>query len=219
MLTYFTCILCLISVRDILGFTKSLNSRLSICNVRPDSHLCSYFSLSRKMSHVQRNVIRLNIKSDEYDIENSFDHVGNLRIASQSRNIAPEVVKTAIDQLESSKIAVKCSELKDKWELIYSTIIPGGYFPVTEICDFYGYTINSSWGFLSLGGFTGRSEIISESNPAVIQFSSDIYRLGEWEFKLNNAKSRSYTFLYVDEHIAVARSSSGGGTLLKRVLD
>jgi hypothetical protein len=172
--------------------TESFKCRSNFRNVRPLSHVCY-----------------LSSQENDYEIENRIGQIDNLRAASFDRSIDPEVINTAIEQLESSKLDVKCSDLRNKWELIYSTIIPGGYFPVTEICDFYGYTINSSWGFLSLGGFTGKSVILSESNPAVIQFSSDIYRLGGLEFKLNNAKPRSYTFLYADECIAVARSSSG----------
>ena len=109
--------------------------------------------------------------------------------------------------------------MRGKWELIYSSIIPGGYFPVTEIADFYGYSLTSSWGPLPLGGFLGKSAVLSEESPAVIEFSSDAYRLGALKLDIKAPKSRSYTFLYVDDYFAVARSSSGGGTLLKRVMD
>ena len=165
---------------------------------------------SPTMSTVSLHCSASNIDRYESDLD-------ILRQACQTRAVLSDVIASSINQIEKSAKNIKCNDLKGDWELIYSSIIPGGYFPVTEIADFFAYSLTSSFGYLPLGGFQGKSTVISETNPAVIEFSSDKYRLGGLEFKIKNPKSRSYTFLYVDQYFAVARSSSGGGTLLKKV--
>lgn len=141
-----------------------------------------------------------------------------LRDACESRKVPSAEVARFIDQIESLKADVDCSEMRGSWELVYSSLIPGGYFPVCEIADFFGYSLTSSWGPLPLGGFRGKSTVLSQTKPAIIEFSSDMYKLGGIEINIKEPKQRSYTFLYADGSIAVARSSSGGGTLLKRVI-
>lgn len=140
MLTYFNYSTLFSFLVSNIVFIESFKSRSYIRTFHPRCHIYTLFS-----------------QEHDYEMEDRKYHVDNLRAASFDRSIDPDVINTAIEKLESSKIVVKCSELQNKWELIYSTIIPGGYFPVTEICNFYGYSINSSWGFLSLGGFTGQS--------------------------------------------------------------
>ena len=142
-----------------------------------------------------------------------------LKNACESRKVLPGDVLSCINQIEASALTVTCSDVKGKWELVYNSIIPGGYFPVTEIADFYGYSLTSGWGPIPFGGFRGKSKIISETNPACIEFSSEIFKIGQFELKVKNPKSRSYTFLYADQNFAVARSSGGGGTLLKKISD
>ena len=153
------------------------------------------------------------------------DKINILREACLDRNRSTEDVNTAISSLESpsSDLKVCCTDMKGKWELVYSSLIPNGYFPVREICDFYGYTLVSSFGILPLGRFRGDSKVLSETKPAVIEFNTNIYKLGPLvvdSTKKNKDKpARTYTFLYVDNEVAVARSSTGGGTLLKRVTE
>jgi hypothetical protein len=141
-----------------------------------------------------------------------------LRDACETRKVPSTDIARIIDQIESLKLDVECSDMRGSWELVYSSLIPGGYFPVCEIADFFGYSLTSSWGPLPLGGFRGKSTIISQTKPATIEFSSEMFKLGGLEINLKEPKQRSYTFLYSDSLIAVARSSSGGGTLLKRVI-
>ena len=141
-----------------------------------------------------------------------------LRDACETRKVPSADIARFIDQIESMTLDIECSDMRGSWELVYSSLIPGGYFPVCEIADFFGYSLTSSWGPLPLGGFRGKSTVISQTRPATIEFSSEIFKLGGIEINLKEPKQRSYTFLYADDLIAVARSSSGGGTLLKRVV-
>ena len=142
--------------------------------------------------------------------------VQTLTTATLEKSIATDDVKTAINVLESLDATTVTKELQGKWELVYSSLIPSGYFPVQEVADFFGYSLTSRFGPLPLGGFYGDWEITSETNPCVIRFTTTEYRLGPVKLKLKG-KERSYTFLYADKDIAVARSSTGGGTLLKRI--
>jgi hypothetical protein len=142
--------------------------------------------------------------------------LGVLRQATFHKDVPSETVTQMFDILEKEESAnPKASAMKGQWELVYSSLIPSGYFPVKEVADFYGYTLTSSWGPIPLGGFEGDSEVISETKPAVIKFNSKKYKLGPITF--NQApKDRSYTFLYTGTDFAAALSSSGGKTLLKR---
>ena len=150
------------------------------------------------------------------DTNRDVTNLDTLRRACETRDVLPDDVVSSINQIERTAKDVKCIDMRGKWELIYSSIIPGGYFPVTEVADFYGYSLTSSFGFLSLGGFEGKSTVVSETNPAVIEFSSNLYKLGPIKINIKDPKVRSYTFLYVDQYFAVARSSSGGGTLMRK---
>lgn len=141
-----------------------------------------------------------------------------LREACETRKVPSTDIARFIDQIESLKLGIECSDMRGSWELVYSSLIPGGYFPVCEIADFFGYSLTSSWGPLPLGGFRGKATVISQTKPATIEFSSEMFKLGGIEINLKEPKKRNYTFLYADDLIAVARSSSGGGTLLKRVI-
>ena len=144
------------------------------------------------------------------------ESINMLRNACETRSAVSADIAESINKIELLPTGVTCTDLIGSWELIYSSLIPGGFFPVCEICDFFGYSITSSWGPLPLGGFTGRSAVISQTNPARIDFASDIYKIGGIQINLKDVKQRSYTFLYADDYFAVARSSSGGGTLLKK---
>lgn len=180
--------------------------------------------LTRSISNVHRTVIQHAITSSSQlklcagsaPTLELQDIIDSLRKACETRSALSADIAASINQIELLPTDVTCSNLRGSWELIYSSLIPGGYFPVCEICDFFGYSIISSWGPLPLGGFRGRSSVISETKPARIDFASDVYKLGGIEIDLKDAKQRSYTFLYADNYFAVARSSSGGGTLLKK---
>ena len=138
------------------------------------------------------------------------------------RNVSKEIIIQAIQSIEreSSSIAhkrVPKEFLRGDWELVFSSLISSGYFPIKEVCSFYeGFELNSSWGPFSLGGFRGDS-LISDL-PLVVEFQSRVFKLGPLTVKVP-PKPRSYRFLFIDDLIAVALSSSGGKTILQRVLD
>lgn len=143
--------------------------------------------------------------------------IQTLKKATLEKSIPTEEVKAAISVLETNGASTVTKDLRGKWDLVYSSLIPSGYFPVQEVADFFGYSLTSRFGPLPLGGFYGDWEITSETNPCTIRFTTTEYRLGSVKLKLKG-KERSYTFLYSDQDMAVARSSTGGGTLLKRVV-
>ena len=167
------------------------------------------YSLAEK--HFRRNSRLFEGKNEQ------LTTIEKLRSACDTRSVPSAEIIASINEVESASFDLSCTDMKGSWELIFSSLIPGGYFPVSEICDFFGYSLTSSWGPLPLGGFRGSSVVISETKPATIEFSSDAYLLGSIKFDLKQPKKRSYTFLYADDNFAVARSSSGGGTLLKKV--
>ena len=145
------------------------------------------------------------------DTDRDVTNLDTLRRACETRDVLPDDIVSSINQIEMAAKDVKCIDMRGKWELIYSSIIPGGYTPIAEVVDFYGYSYTSPFG-----RFEGKSTVISETNPAVIEFSSNLYKLGPIKINIKDPKVRSYTFLYVDQYFAVARSSSGGGTLMRK---
>ena len=145
------------------------------------------------------------------DTNRDVTNLDTLRRACETRDVLPDDIVSSINEIEMAAKDVKCIDMRGKWELIYSSIIPGGYTPIAEVVDFYGYSYTSPFG-----RFEGKSTVVSETNPAVIEFSSNLYKLGPIKINIKDPKVRSYTFLYVDQYFAVARSSSGGGTLMRK---
>lgn len=112
-----------------------------------------------------------------------------------------------------------------------------GYFAIREVCDFYGFSLKSS-----LGGFIGPSKVSSKV-PLVVEYENREFKLGPigtmisshndilttlMYILLNVAQLnisgvevppivRSYRFIHVDQTLAIARTSSGGGTILRRL--
>lgn len=127
----------------------------------------------------------------------------------------------AIDELEESLKKDQVDQnliLGSKWQLIFSSLLNDGYFPISEICDFSDnkFSLISFWKNIPLGSFEGESKVVSQK-PLTIAFQNSFYSLGPFKFKVP-PKPRSYKFILANEDIAVARSlPSGGGTILKRV--
>ena len=178
----------------------------------------SFIDKSRcgRVYSLEEKLIRRNSRLFESRNE-QLTTIEKLRSACDTRSVSSAEIIASINEVESASFDLSCTDMKGSWELIFSSLIPGGYFPVSEVCDFFGYSLTSSWGPLPLGGFKGSSVVISETKPATIEFTSDAYLLGGITIDLKQPKKRSYTFLYADDNFAVARSSSGGGTLLKKV--
>jgi len=74
-------------------------------------------------------------------LKDSSRDISILEDASISRNIDKDSVCNLILNYEncSKSNQAKIEDLKGKWELIFSSLIPKGYFPVTEVCDFFEY--------------------------------------------------------------------------------
>ena len=139
-----------------------------------------------------------------------------LKKATLTRAVEKEVVIVAVEELQRKNKEMKIPKqvIVGEWELVFSSLIGAGYFPIKELCDFNGFTLKSSWGPLPLGGFVGSSRVISEK-PLIVEFENEAYVLGPLRIGVP-AKTRNYRFLYADADIAVAISSSGGSTLLKK---
>ena len=187
-----------------------LSFLLSLCYLFP-SYQC-FHPASRIPSLLSRQcTTSLSVGETLFDEE-----IRLLRLAGLSKNVPKDEVKQSIQSLEEKGSTTTSQSLRGKFELIYSSLIPSGYFPVTETADFYGYSLTSRFGPISLGGFFGDYEVMSETNPSIIRFTTTTAKFGPLTLKLKG-KERSYTFLYSDKDIAVARSSTGGLTLMKRL--
>lgn len=113
-----------------------------------------------------------------------------------------------------TKISV--AKLRGDWELVFSSKIgKGNYFPITEYCNFLGFSLTSNWKFIPFGKFEGSSTLKTES-PLVLDFVNKKYSLGFLQVLLKNQQKRSYEFLYIDNDFAVGKSSAGSLTLLKK---
>jgi hypothetical protein len=141
-----------------------------------------------------------------------------VRQATLQRTGEKATIASAIEQLENTTTpsSVTVDDVRGEFELVWSSLIPAGFFPVQEVANFFGYSLTSRWGPVPLGGFYGDWEVTSSTKPAVIKFTTTVFRLGPLSIPLKG-KVRSYTFLHADDDVVVARSSTGGGTLLRRL--
>eukprot|EP01041_Mallomonas_annulata_P002102 gene2102-4107_t len=162
--------------------------------------------------HVMQN-------SKSQDISNE---ISLLLMAATSKNIPPKEISDtilAIDEKSTQKLA-NIRDLQGSWELIYSSLISQGYFPVIEICDFFGYTLSSQWGPVPLGTIKGTSTVLSDS-PAVVEFAAETISFGPFTIPLSSKKSKSYAFIYIGKDIAVASNIAsliaGAQSLINRI--
>lgn len=105
------------------------------------------------LSFVNRKNIKYNLQQRYFclhdtrvlsDYENL--KINELKEACKDRKlISSEQVAFAIAYIETVFLSTEAVSLQGKWELVYSSLIPGGYFPVCEICDFYGYSIGKAF--------------------------------------------------------------------------
>ena len=100
------------------------------------------------------------------NVRNQFvELIDRLGTAATSRTVEKALVIEAIDKIEgglSYLPRIDPSALRGEWELVFSSLIGPGYFPITEVCDFYKFSLKSSWGTLPLGSFEGSSRLASE---------------------------------------------------------
>lgn len=176
-------------------------------------------SKSRRRSHPLIPKLQL-ARSDANN--NIGEAIEILTEACINRTIDKDSVLVTIKSLSptvSARPVIDSERLRGQWELVYSTLIPQGYFPIKEICDFFEYSVTSSFGPLPLGRIEGPSEVLPEdgTNTLRIKFQATSISLGPFRMNLEGKEPRIYSFLYVDDVISVAASSSGGYSLLRRV--
>lgn len=164
-------------------------------------------------------IYKLSSKLNE-NVDNS-QTIERLRQATLFKSIPANVVKELILTLNLSENQRKqCTKqnLQGVWELVFSTLVPGCYMPVYEEADFFGYTLTSSIAkVIPLGQVYGSSKVIQDI-PIRIEFSSSGIRLPfGWDIKFNKVNTRIYDFLYIDSDICIAKSSSGGYSLLRKL--
>ena len=81
-----------------------------------------------------------------------------------------------------------------------------------EVVDLFACSLDSS-----LGGFRGPPGTIVSNTPLVIEYVYKELKIGFLPGQEVPPNVRSYRFVYVDDTIAVARTSTGAAALLKRV--
>jgi hypothetical protein len=95
----------------------------------------------------------------------SYDDLLNrLRRVAVARDVEKGCAIEAINILEKEIAlpAVEPNAVRGEWELVFSSLIGPGYFPITELCDFYKFSLVSSFGPIPLGSFIGESKVTSE---------------------------------------------------------
>jgi hypothetical protein len=130
--------------------------------------------------------------------------------------------------------------LAGRWELVFSTLLnsgKGGYFRrsgVTEICDFLGsaaereggqesntFSLQSRFSIVPnlLVTVKGPSRLEIERGRPQVFFA--IHAIKVWSLSIplpaSMRKENGYTFIYIGENMAVARSTRGGLSLMQRV--
>ena len=131
------------------------------------------------------------------------------------------------------------------WLLEYSSLLPSGWFPIQEVCDFNNeFQLESRFGPIPLGRIKGHAQMVDHKNNKNnikndkendnnnnnndddnniniirIEFIGNTFSLGPFTISMNNngndkSKSKYYDFIHVDKDIAIAKSSSGGYSIL-----
>jgi hypothetical protein len=139
-----------------------------------------------------------------------------LKQATLQRDVGASEVKNLLESAAlGAKQKIDSKKLAGQWELVYSSLLPSGYLPLKEVVDFYGYTLTSAYGFLPLGTIEGDSSITATA-PLTVTFQNKSIRFGPVKMNMKS-DAKFYEFQYIDDAIAVAKSSSGGFSLLKKV--
>lgn len=151
------------------------------------------------------------------------DDLGVLARAAETKDVERGDIISSFRRVEQQSTGdIDPSVLKGKWELIFSSIPGGaangfvlggffnGYFAIKETVDFFALTLESP-----IGGFTGPSQVAS-TNPLVIEYEYKEFKFGPIGQEVP-PNVRSYTFVYVNDGLAIARIDTGGAVILKQV--
>mmetsp|Transcript_20801 Transcript_20801/g.30809 ORF Transcript_20801/g.30809 Transcript_20801/m.30809 type:complete len:193 (+) Transcript_20801:48-626(+) len=163
-------------------------------------------------------------------IERFFSHQQRLAVLSSSnilnqaakaRSIKKDEILAELEKYERQPQTVDKSKIDGvQWEVLFSSKLPNGYMPITEMMTFdlsrNEAKLKSDFKGFSLGGSEGSCDWI-ERNMLKICF--DLVKIGPFSFKKLGPKEKStviYTFFYLNNGIAGFRSSSGNAGILKQ---
>lgn len=172
------------------------------------------------------NVGRYNVFSIRSPLMMKVDDIAILHQAAELQNIERAQVINSILLLEkkSTTFEMEPDSLRGRWKLVF-TSIPGGaangfliggffdgYFAISEVVDLYACSLDTNF----LSGFRGPPSKVVSKSPLVIEYLYTNFKVGPI---LNEIPPnvRSFSFIYVDDVIAVARTSTGAATLLRRL--
>ena len=116
--------------------------------------IVSKFSIIDSFVSYKKISLHTCIFSKTKSIDEKTKIIEGLQTAITYKNVPKEKVIDIIKDLTSSPLSssnIKKSQIEGKWELIFSSLIPSGYFPIIEICDFFEFSLKSSWGPIPLG--------------------------------------------------------------------
>jgi hypothetical protein len=158
------------------------------------------------------------------------ENIAILRQAANTRDVERRAVIDNIRELETQSQSGKAklidpASVEGNWQLVFSSIPGGaangflvggffdGYFSLKEVVDFYECSLKTN-----LGSFRGPPSVVTSTAPLEIEFVYTQFKVGPIPGQEVPPNVRSYRFIYVDDEIAVARTSAGGATLLKRIV-
>lgn len=174
-----------------------------------------------------RNPISINSNRDSSNSNsnNIVESLSILKNAALNKNGDVKTVKCAIENISNSNSKLLRSDvslISGEYELVFSSILPFGYFPIKEVVNFLPYfKLTSSFINIPFGEFEGVSTVKSKA-PAEITFYNKLFRFGQFEFPINKITEKTYRFLHIDDEYIVAlslgsSSASASGTLLRKL--
>jgi len=126
----------------------------SICSFLAFLLIVTKFSIIDSFVSYQKISLPTYIFSKTKSIDEKTKIIEDLQTVITYKNVPKEKVIDIINNLTSSPLtssSIKRSQIEGQWELIFSSLIPSGYFPIIEICDFFEFSLKSSWGPIPLG--------------------------------------------------------------------
>lgn len=189
------------------------------------SNVVVSFQLSKRInSHI---LLKNNIGNGNVNDDNVENALNILKEATFNRKGEVQNINNAFDIISSNRnhklLTSDISQLTGDYELVYSALLPFGFFPITEKCQFLpDFKLTSSFFNVPLGGFEGITTIVSKT-PAEISFYNKLFKFGIIEVPIKEIKEKFYRFLHIDKEFVIALSmskslSSSSGTLLKKII-
>jgi len=145
--------------------------------------------------------------------------VSKLDEASRSKSVPFEEMECLMSRiLEKASKKQTLAAVEGRWELIFSTSFGSGYLPVAEIFTTLPSEgiarIDTTWGPLPLGSILGASDW--DEKTSTVTFTFNEIKLGPISIP-KQQDPKTYNFFWMNDELALAKSSAGGITLLKKV--